>query len=256
LLRKACDAHRKVSTSLPDDPAEGVTVSLALEEDLAPLDRLVPMPLVRTLRLERQVRLSSHSCSLACKQLTGARASSPPSRRPCPQESFPSASGPLSPDDDFPATSRLTHARTPSLSFSSTSSAFSTHAQGSPASQTVPDFGPNSGRARTGSTLSLKTQFDVGAKPFFPASHSPSALYSAGGDGDEGANDHGDVHRRPSLQGIHGLGFSSTGDGVQGLYEGVSDFELSNLGLLGTGAGGASVVRIPLCSLICRRTPS
>lgn len=56
-LLKAHDAHRKVNASLPTSPAEAVTVGLALEEELAPLDRLVPMPLVRTLRLERQVRL-------------------------------------------------------------------------------------------------------------------------------------------------------------------------------------------------------
>lgn len=50
------------------------------------------------------------------------------------------------------------------------------------------------------------------------------------------------MHRRPSLQSLHGLGFSPTGDGGHGFYEGVSDFELSNLGLMGSG-GGAGVVR-------------
>lgn len=136
---------------------------------------------------------------------------------------------------------RATHARTPSLSFSSTSSAFSTHAQGSPASQTAPDLGPSSARTRTSSTLSLKTQFDVGAKPFYPADRSPSTSFASGG-ADEGA-DRDDIHRRPSLQGTYGLGYSMTGETGHGLYEGVSDFELSNLGLLGTG-GGASVVRV------------
>lgn len=209
-----------------------------------------------------------------------------PSTASLSQEHFPTQ--PSTTDDAFgpPLPSNHTHAaahaRTPSLSFSSTSSAPSTHPHASPASQHTPDLGPPPRAPATttaaasasatvrprASALSLGSRFDVGAKPFFPADHhvwASSAHAGDGGGGDEGAQAQAqDDERRPemggrsqSLGGLYGLGFSpGGGDGFGGpygsMYDGVDDLGLSSLGLTGTG-GGAAVVRPPFSPQFGRR---